>query len=207
MVLSMVSFLSRAPGALRAEPPATWDLSDDEMNSKAQMIPQGIVPKPAAVLVGVMENSGPTLLLTQRTTTLSKHGGQIAFPGGRLDAGETPLQAAVREAEEETGLASRFIEPLGYLDGYLTVTGYFVVPVVARILPGFTFTPQAAEVDEIFDVPLPFLLDAKNRETQTREWKGMTRRYYVYPYQQRHIWGATAGIIKNLSDRFQHAEA
>jgi mutator protein MutT len=207
MVLSMVSFLARAPGALRADPPDTWDLSDDEMNSKAQMIPQGIVPKPAAVLVGVMENSGPKVLLTQRTTTLSKHGGQIAFPGGRLDAGETPLQAAVREAEEETGLASRFIEPLGYLDGYLTVTGYFVVPVVARILPGFTFTPQAAEVDEIFDVPLPFLLDAKNRETQTREWKGMTRRYYVYPYQHRHIWGATAGIIKNLSDRFQYAEA
>jgi mutator protein MutT len=207
MVLSMVSFLARAPGALRADPPDTWDLSDDEMNSKAQMIPQGIVPKPAAVLVGVMENSGPTVLLTQRTTTLSKHGGQIAFPGGRIDAGETPLQAAVREAEEETGLASRFIEPLGYLDGYLTVTGYFVVPVVARILPGFTFTPQAAEVDEIFDVPLPFLLDEKNRETQTREWKGMTRRYYVYPYAQRYIWGATAGIIKNLSDRFQNAEA
>jgi mutator protein MutT len=207
MVLSMVSFLARAPGALRADPPDTWDLSDDEMNSKAQMIPQGIVPKPAAVLVGVMENSGPTLLLTQRTTTLSKHGGQIAFPGGRIDAGETPLQAAVREAEEETGLASRYIEPLGYLDGYLTVTGYFVVPVVARILPGFTFTPQAAEVDEIFDVPLPFLLDEKNRETQTREWKGMTRRYYVYPYAQRYIWGATAGIIKNLSDRFQNAEA
>jgi 8-oxo-dGTP pyrophosphatase MutT (NUDIX family) len=207
MVLSMVSFLSRAHGALRAEPPDTWDLSDDEMNSKAQMIPQGIVPKPAAVLVGVMENTGPTMLLTQRTTTLSKHGGQIAFPGGRIDNGESPLQAAIREAEEETGLASHFIEPLGYLDGYLTITGYFIVPVVARILPGFTFTPQAAEVDEIFDVPLPFLLDEKNRETQTREWKGMTRRYYVYPYAHRYIWGATAGIIKNLSDRFQNAEA
>jgi 8-oxo-dGTP pyrophosphatase MutT (NUDIX family) len=206
-MITLQHFLSRAPHALRADPPDTWDLSDDEMNSKAQMIPAGIVPKPAAVLVGVMENSGPTMLLTQRTTTLSKHGGQIAFPGGRLDAGETPLQAALRESEEETGLASRYIEPLGYLDGYLTVTGYFVVPVVARILPGFTFTPQAAEVDEIFDVPLPFLLDEKNRETQSREWKGMTRRYYVYPYEQRYIWGATAGIIKNLSDRIHHAKA
>jgi 8-oxo-dGTP pyrophosphatase MutT (NUDIX family) len=206
-VITLNQFLSSAPLALRAEPPDTWDLSDDEMNSKAQMIPQGIVPKPAAVLVGVMENAEPTLLLTQRTTTLSKHGGQIAFPGGRLDDGETPLQAALREAEEETGLASRYIEPLGYLDGYLTVTGYFIVPVVARILPGFTFTPHAAEVDEIFDVPLSFLLNAQNRETQTREWKGMTRRYYVYPYQQRYIWGATAGMIKNLSDKFEHAKA
>jgi 8-oxo-dGTP pyrophosphatase MutT (NUDIX family) len=206
-MLSLDAFLSHAPHALRTSPPDTWDLSDDEMNSKAQMIPQGIVPKPAAVLVGVMDKGGPALLLTQRTATLSKHGGQIAFPGGRLDAGETPLQAALREAEEETGLHSHFIEPLGYLDGYLTVTGYFVVPVVARILPGFTFTPQATEVDDIFDVPLQFLLDEKNRETQTREWKGMTRRYYVYPYQQRYIWGATAGIIKNFSDRMRNAKA
>ncbi len=205
-MLTLNHFLTRAPTALRADPPDTWDLSDDEMNSKAQMIPHGIVPKPAAVLVGVIENAVPSVLLTQRTASLSKHGGQIAFPGGRIDAGETPLQAAVREAEEETGLASRYIEPLGYLDGYLTVTGYFVVPVVARILPGHTFTPQASEVDDIFDVPLQFLLDAKNRETQTREWKGMTRRYYVYPYEQRYIWGATAGIIKNLSDRFQNAK-
>jgi 8-oxo-dGTP pyrophosphatase MutT (NUDIX family) len=200
-------FLTRAPTALRADPPDTWDLSDDAMNSKAQMIPSGIVPKPAAVLVGVMDSAVPTVLLTQRTASLSKHGGQIAFPGGRIDDGETPLQAAMREAREETGLASHFIEPLGYLDGYLTVTGYFIVPVVARILPGHTFTPQASEVDDIFDVPLQFLLDENNRETQTKEWKGMTRRYYVYPYEQRYIWGATAGIIKNLSDRFRHAEA
>jgi 8-oxo-dGTP pyrophosphatase MutT (NUDIX family) len=198
-VYNLDRFLVRAPAVLRADPPDTWDHSDDDMNSKAQMIPVGIKPKPAAVLVGVMENDGPTVLLTQRTTTLSKHGGQIAFPGGRLDDGETPLQAALREAEEETGLAARFVKPLGYLDGYLTVTGY----VVAQILPGFSFAPQAAEVDEIFDVPLSFLLDDKNRETQTREWKGVTRRYYVYPYQQRYIWGATAGMIKNLSDRFR----
>jgi 8-oxo-dGTP pyrophosphatase MutT (NUDIX family) len=204
-VITLDDFAARAPQVLRSHAPDTWDLSDDEMNSKSQMIPAGIVPKPAAVLVGVMENSGPSLLLTQRKATLSTHGGQIAFPGGRMDAGETPLQAALREAEEETGLAKRFVEPLGYLDGYLTVTGYFVVPVVAKILPGYQFTPHVDEVEEIFDVPLPFLLDARNRETQTREWKGMTRRYYVYPYPERYIWGATAGMIKNLSDRFQNA--
>ncbi len=206
-MISHEQFCQRAPSVLRSDAPVTWDLSDDEMNSKAQMIPAGIVPKPAAVLVGVLDNAGPSLLLTQRHGNLSNHAGQIAFPGGRLDVGETPLQAALREAEEETGLDRRYVRPLGYLDGYLTVTGYFVVPVVAQILPGFTFTPQVDEVDDIFDVPLAFLLNAKNRETQTREWKGMSRRYYVYPYAQRYIWGATAGMIKNLSDRFENVEA
>ena len=206
-MLTFDAFKDRALTAFRADPPDTWDLSDDEMNSKAKMIPQGIVPKHAAVLVGVLDKAGPSVLLTQRTESLSTHGGQISFPGGRIDAGETPLEAALREAQEETGLEPKYIEPLGYLDGYLTVTGYFIVPVVARILPGFTFTRQAEEVDEIFDVPLGFLLDEKNRETQTREWNGMTRRYYVYPYGQRYIWGATAGMIKNFSDRFQYAKA
>jgi 8-oxo-dGTP pyrophosphatase MutT (NUDIX family) len=206
-MLSLDDFSNHASKYLRSVAPDTWDLSDDSMNSKAQMIPKGIVPKAAAVLVGVLDNAGPSLLLTQRKDTLSKHAGQIAFPGGRLDAGESALDAALREAEEETGLDRKFVEPLGYLDGYLTVTGYFVVPVVARIRPGYTLTPQPDEVDDIFDVPLSFLLDEKNRETQSRDWKGMTRFYYVYPYQQRYIWGATAGIIKNLSDRLQHAAA
>jgi 8-oxo-dGTP pyrophosphatase MutT (NUDIX family) len=205
--LTVSEFCARAPLVLRSDAPVTWDQSDDTMNSKAQMIPAGIVPKAAAVLVGVLENAGASVLLTQRHSKLSKHAGQIAFPGGRLDAGETPLEAALREAEEETGLDRRFVRPLGYLDGYLTITGYFIVPVVARILPGYELTPQAAEVDDIFDVPLSFLLNAENRETQSREWKGMTRYYYVYPYENRHIWGATAGIIKNMSDRFQYAEA
>ena len=205
--MTLDEFCKRATRALRPDPPTTWDHSDDDMNAKARMIPDGVVPKAAAVLVGLLENSGPCVLLTQRHGGLSNHAGQIAFPGGRMDAGETPVLAALREAFEETGLESKYVEPLGYLDGYLTVTGYFVVPVVARILPGFMLTRQVDEVDEIFDVPLAFLLDAGNRETQSREWKGLKRSYYVYPYEKRHIWGATAGMIKNLSDRFQHAEA
>jgi 8-oxo-dGTP pyrophosphatase MutT (NUDIX family) len=205
-MITLDQFSTSATQLLRPVAPVTWDLSDDAMNSKAQMIPEGIVPKAAAVLLGVFEKQGPSVLLTQRHSKLSKHAGQIAFPGGRIDAGETPLQAALRESEEEIGLERRFVEPLGYLDGYLTVTGYFIVPVVARISPGFTFTPQVDEVDDIFDVPLAYLLDSRNRETQSREWKGMTRYYYVYPYENRYIWGATAGMIKNLSDRFQHAE-
>jgi 8-oxo-dGTP pyrophosphatase MutT (NUDIX family) len=206
-MLTLNDFCLRAPLVFRSDAPVTWDLSDDTMNSKAQMIPAGIVPKTAAVLVGVLENAGPSVLLTQRHSNLSKHAGQIAFPGGRLEEGETPLEAALREAEEETGLDRRFVQPLGYLDGYLTITGYFVVPVVARILPGYKLVARPGEVDEIFDVPLAFLLSAENRETQSRVWNGQTLYYYVYPYEKRNIWGATAGIIKNMSDRFQHAEA
>jgi 8-oxo-dGTP pyrophosphatase MutT (NUDIX family) len=207
-MLSLDDFEAQARSVLRAEAPDTWVHSDDDMNVEARMIADGLVPKAAAVLVGVMDRGeGLRLLLTQRKATLSNHAGQIAFPGGRIDEGETPLQAALREAEEETGLDRAFVEPLGYLDGYLTVTGYFVVPVVARISLGHTLTPQEAEVDEIFDVPLSFLLDPANCKIDGRDWKGLQRQYYVYPYQQRYIWGATAGMIKNLSDRFAHAKA
>jgi 8-oxo-dGTP pyrophosphatase MutT (NUDIX family) len=207
VMLTLDQFSTRAPHLLRADAPLTWDHSDDDMNQKARMIPEGVRPKAAAVLVGVLDSGGvASVLLTQRHSNLSKHAGQIAFPGGRMDAGETPLETALREAEEETGLDRRFVQPLGYLDGYLTVTGYFVVPVVARIEAGHTLTPQVHEVDDIFDVPLAFLLDAKNRETHMREWNGLQRHYYAYPYDKRYIWGATAGMIKNLSDRFEHAE-
>jgi 8-oxo-dGTP pyrophosphatase MutT (NUDIX family) len=166
------------------------------------MIPEGVKPKPAAVLVGVVRRpEGLQVLLTQRHLGLAKHAGQIAFPGGRMDEGETPLETALRETEEETGLARAFVHPLGYLEGYLTVTGYFVTPVVAMLEDGFTLSPQVDEVDDIFEVPLTFLMDATNRETHSREWNGLTRRYYAYPYEGRYIWGATAGMIKNMSDR------
>ena len=111
------------------------------------------------------------------------------------------MQAALREAREETGLAAEFVQPLGYLDGYLTVTGYLVNPVVALVRDGFTLQPEAGEVADIFEVPLSFLLNAANRETHSREWQGLTRHYYAYPFGERYIWGATAGMIKNLGDR------
>jgi 8-oxo-dGTP pyrophosphatase MutT (NUDIX family) len=206
-MITFDGFADRARVVLRAEAPGQWDHSDDDMNVKARMIAEGLMPKAAAVLVGIMDHvDGPRLLLTQRKSTLSKHAGQIAFPGGRIDDGETPLQAALREAEEETGLQPAFVEPLGYLDGYLTVTGYFVVPLVARIGQGHTLAPQESEVEEIFDVPLSFLLDPANCRVDTRDWKGLERRYYVYPYESRYIWGATAGMIRNLSDRFANVE-
>lgn len=200
------TFSVAAKRALRRAAPETWDHSDDDMNVKARMIPEGVAPKAAAVLVGLVERDGALqLLLTQRHAGLSKHAGQVAFPGGRIDEGETALEAALREAEEETGLPPHHVEVLGYLDGYLTVTGYFVAPVVALLKDGFAVAPQPGEVDEVFEVPLSFLLDAANRETHTREWNGLTRRYYAYPYGERYIWGATAGMIKNLGDRLHAA--
>ncbi len=195
-------FLVRAGKHLLAEPPPSWNTSDDDMNLKARMIPDGLKPKLAAVLVPVVcRGDDLTVLLTQRTAELSQHAGQIAFPGGRRDAGETALEAALREAREETGLATEFVRPLGYLDGYLTVTGFLVNPVVGLVSEGFALQPEAREVADIFEVPLSFLMDGRNRETHTRDWQGLTRHYYAYPFGNRYIWGATAGMIKNLGDR------
>jgi 8-oxo-dGTP pyrophosphatase MutT (NUDIX family) len=199
---SFADFCERAKLNLLSEPQAGWNRSDDDMNERARMIPDGVITKPAAVLVPIVDRAaGPTVLLTQRTPHLSKHGGQIAFPGGRMDEGETALEAALREAHEETGLSSAFITPLGFLDGYLTITQYLVTPVVALVREGFLLQAQPHEVDDIFEVPLSFLMDARNRQTQSREWKGMTRHFYVYPHGERYIWGATAGMINNLHDR------
>lgn len=194
-------FASLARRRLHATPQGTWNRSDDDANERAQLIPKDIVPKAAAVLIAIVErNEAPTVLFTQRHAGLAKHAGQISFPGGKLDAGETPLQAALREAEEETGLAHNFVSPLGYLDGYLTVTGYFVTPVVALVRDGFSLTPQSGEVDDIFEVPLAFILDDRNRELHARAWAGSKRHYYAYTHEGRFIWGATAGMIKNMSE-------
>lgn len=184
--------------------PETWNRSDDDMNIKARLIPEGVKAKPASVLVPIVQRGEElTVLLTQRTAHLSKHAGQIAFPGGRHDDGETSLAAALREAQEETGLAPSFVEPLGYLDGYLTVTGYMISPVVALVRDGFVLAPEPGEVDEVFEVPFAFLMNAANRETHAREWQGLQRKYYAYPFGGRYIWGATAGMIKNLDDRLR----
>ena len=202
MSFDFEDFQARAQAGLLQEPPLGWNRSDDDMNDRARMIPEGVVTKPAAVLVPIiLRSEGPTVLLTQRHADLSKHAGQIAFPGGRLDAGETALQAALRETFEETGLASEFVQPVGYLDGYLTITQYIVTPVVALVREGFSLQAAPQEVDDIFEVPLSFLMNVQNRQTQSREWKGMTRHFYVFPHGDRYIWGATAGMIKNLHDR------
>ncbi|MFO1034678.1 MAG: CoA pyrophosphatase [Hyphomicrobiales bacterium] len=195
-------FRARAARRLLREPPASWDRSDDDMNQKARMIPEGVQPRQASVLVPVvMRPQGLTMLLTQRTEHLSKHAGQIAFPGGRREAGESALETALRETEEETGLARSFVEPIGFLDGYLTVTQFLVTPVVALVREGFSLKPDPNEVADVFEVPLAFLMQAANCERHAREFRGATRHYYVYPWQNRYIWGATAGMIRNMGDR------
>ena len=193
-------FLERAEKRLLKVPALSWNRSDDDMNAKAQMIDHGKPAKPAAVLVPIILRDEPTVLLTERHKDLSNHAGQISFPGGRIDNDETPLAAALREADEETGIAAEHITPLGYLDCYLTVTNYLVTPVVATVATGFTTQVQASEVEMIFEVPLAFLMDVKNCQTHSRDWKGIERRYYVYQFGVHHIWGATAGMIRNLHD-------
>lgn len=193
-------FRARAVRALHESPPAEPRRSDDDLNPHARVLAPGAVPKPAAVLVPLVARAeGLSMLLTQRTAHLARHGGQVAFPGGRIDAGDAdPLAAALRETEEETGIARSFVEPVGFLDTYLTSTAYRVVPVVAIVRPGFTIVPHAGEVADVFEVPLAFLMDPAHHETHGRDVQGRTRYYYAMPYQGHYIWGATAGMIRNL---------
>lgn len=155
----------------------------------------------AAVLIGIVERAEPTVLLTQRAAHLSDHPGQIAFPGGKIDPGETPLQAALREAHEEVGLESRFVDPIGYLDVYVTSRNYRIVPTLARVTPGFKLTLNAHEVDDAFEVPLAFLMDPKNHQRHSRDYKGVLRHYYAMPFGERYIWGVTAGILRGLYEQ------
>jgi len=158
--------------------------------------------KLAAVLVPIVERSEPTVLLTQRTVDLASHAGQISFPGGRIEPNdESPVAAAMREAKEEVGLAPMLIEPIGYLDLYLTFSGFRILPTVARVKPDFSLTINPSEVVDAFEVPLQFLMTPANHQRKSRDWKGITRDYYAMPFGDRYIWGITAGILRNLYDR------
>jgi 8-oxo-dGTP pyrophosphatase MutT (NUDIX family) len=161
-----------------------------------------IEPRPAAVLVPVVAHANLTVLLTQRTQSLSNHAGQIAFPGGKVEPDDVdPIATALREAREEIGLDRDFIEPLGFLDCYRSGTGFHIMPLVALVWPGFTLTLDPSEVADAFEVPLSFLMDPRHHQQHSREWCGRRRYYYVMPYGKRYIWGATAGMIKNMHER------
>lgn len=158
--------------------------------------------KPAAVLVPVVDRGEPTVLFTVRTQELASHAGQVAFPGGKIDPeDESPVAAALREASEEIGLAPGLAEPLGYLDLYLTFSGFRILPTVARVRPDYALTLNPREVTEIFEVPLSFLMTPANLQRRSRDWKGISREYYAIPFGDRYIWGITAGIVHNLYDR------
>ncbi|MGW8369875.1 MAG: NUDIX hydrolase [Gammaproteobacteria bacterium] len=158
---------------------------------------------PAAVLVPLVERpEGLAVLLTQRAKDLKHHPGQISFPGGRIeDTDSGPAAAAVREAHEEVGLEPRFVEVRGYLDSYLTITGYTVTPVVAFVRPGFSLVPDQVEVTEAFEVPLEFLMDPANHVRRMRTVFDRVVTIYEIRYRERNIWGATAGMLINMYEK------
>ncbi|MBI5318018.1 CoA pyrophosphatase [Bradyrhizobium sp.] len=179
--------------------PRTGDSGNDRM---LEIVAQEQPVRPAAVLIPVVDHPEPTVLLTQRTEHLSSHAGQIAFPGGKIDAGDaSPMDAALREADEEVGLKREFIEPIGYLDVYGTAFGFRILPTVARVKPGFKLTINEYEVDDAFEVPLAFLMNPENHQVHMKEFRGMERSYYAMPFAERYIWGATAGILRVLYER------
>ncbi len=167
------------------------------------------VIRPAAVLVGLIEReSGLHVILTRRTEALRHHAGQISFPGGRIEASDfDPVAAAMREAHEEIGLLPEHIQALGYLDSFLTITGFHVYPVVARV--SSVFLPQADpnEVDEIFEAPLEFVLNPKNAKPIEIEYRGKNRTIIEFQYRQYRIWGATASMLVNFRKRIEQAQS
>lgn len=172
---------------------------DHELNPAFYPPPRAL--KPAGVLVPLIERRGElSVLLTRRTDHLYDHAGQISFPGGRVDPGdEGPVAAALREAAEEVGLPPGDVELAGELDLYVTRTGFEITPVVGFTAP-FEAKPDSFEVAEVFEVPLGFILDPGSREIHSRKIKGAERQFYVYPYRDYYIWGATAGMLNNLAE-------
>lgn len=156
----------------------------------------------AAVLVAVTDRAEPGILLTQRTETLRAHAGQVAFPGGRIDPEDADaVAAALREAEEEIGLSPAHVAVIGAIDSYRTGTGYHVTPVLGVIAPDLPLRPAEAEVADVFEAPLAFVLDPANHHRASGTWKGRERHYYQIEWQGRRIWGATAAMLVNLSRR------
>jgi len=203
-------FFSRAQERLTFDVPAALTnpgaIGQEDVNSAdpAVLAAIGAVSpiRPAAVLVPVVQRNEPTVLLTERISGLNDHGGEVSFAGGKIDAGDAnPMTAALREAEEEIGLARKFVEPIGYLDLHITPFGHRIVPVVARVLPGFALTLNRDEVETAFELPLALLMASENHKRETIYWNGFSLDSYVMQFGERKIWGATAVILRNLYER------
>ena len=163
--------------------------------------PDGVPLRPAAVLVPLIDRpEGVTVLLTKRTEHLNSHAGQIAFPGGRMESHDATAEAAaLRETHEETGIAPHFVSMIGRLSNYETVTGYTVTPCVGVVQPDFDLVPDEFEVADIFEVPMAFLMDSENHQRHSGWRNGQRRHWYAMPYGDYYIWGATAGMLVDLS--------
>ena len=157
---------------------------------------------PAAVLIAIIGHPAPTVLLTQRLATMRAHGGEISFPGGRVDPGDDgPIGAALREAEEEVGLPKGVVNVLGLLDPVLVGTGFVVTPVVGRVPPGLTLRPAEAEVERLFEADLAYVTDTANQRLETAMFAGAQRSFYTIDWQGTRIWGATARMLVELGKR------
>jgi len=176
---------------------------DFDLNPSARPYFQRDKVREAAVLIAITKSAEPKIILTRRAKSLNNHAGQISFPGGKRDQGETALQTAFREAEEEINLSEQAPIFLGFLDPYYMLSGFRVMPVVAIIEPEEMkrLRPNEGEVDEIFQIPLSVILNKHNFEMSSNVFKGTRRYYYVLDWEAYHIWGATAGMLKNLSDK------
>jgi 8-oxo-dGTP pyrophosphatase MutT (NUDIX family) len=175
-------------------PPIEDLLTADDLEK--QQAASRLALRPAAVLLLVVNRAEPMVLFTQRTDTLTDHAGQIALPGGRCDEADcTPERTALREAQEEVGIGAERVEILGRLPEYRTSTGFAVTPVVGWLEPPVAYRPDPREVADVFEVPLAFLLDARNHRQESAFFKGRMRTYWAMPYGERFIWGATAGML------------
>ena len=207
--ISSAEFFDRARARLHFDiPPGLTDpgliptSGDQGTDRMLEILAREQPIRPAAVLIPVIDRPQPTVLLTQRSTHLNEHAGQISFPGGKIDATDTsPLDAALREAEEEIGLAREFVDPIGYLDLYGTSFGFRILPTVAKVRPGFKLRISPSEVDDAFEVPLAFLMNPANHQLHSKQFRGMERFYSAMPYGEHYLWGATAGILRVLYER------
>lgn len=191
---------SRAALALGA---SDYDLSPDILPDTQQANQDLSDLRQAAVLVPVVDRGErSTVLLTERSAHLPSHAGQISFPGGKIEPKDkTPIDTALREAHEEIGLHGDYVDILGLLGRYRTGTGFIITPVVAIIEPGFTLQADEGEVADIFEVPFEFLMQQDNHKKHSMMHKGRERQFYAMPYEARYIWGATAGILRDLYER------
>ncbi len=201
---SAENFKSRARSQKGGPIEQSWRSHGDHLlNPDLMPVIEGLQLKDAAVLVPVVDDGDEAkVIFTRRTATLRKHSGQIAFPGGAIDPGDaSPETAAIREAEEEIGLPPVFVEPVGRLPDYLAPTGFRITPVLSIVRRGFDLKLNPHEVDDVFEVPLSFLMDPENHRRGSRVWDGRERYFYEMPYGDWNIWGITASIVRTIYER------